>query len=525
MLEEYASYKLEQKYNRTNRIVVLMVIVVTTLTASVECYINYAVYAGPLMFVYGGFITLCLVDFGLFLYGIISVKKAYLILVYPLFFVILIPDLKLLFESESKYIATYAFQAALFCVLYVAVCAFIVRGIHPYLITAICITAIVYAVFTYNDPFIINKAVEIIAILAGFVICQGIYVRLSHNVFIENKTAIIKITEQKKYIEDQSDRLNQAYRELKEVQHLKNSLIESIIHDLKNPLNAILNYSSSVISKSNSKKINESGRQMLVLVENILDVHHMEKIRPKFDIQPVNLQSAIREAVNQVDFLMANRGLSVEYNLTEPGFIMADPGILVRVLVNLLTNAIKYSNLNGIIYITSKHKINGDCVFVKVRDFGSGIPIAYKDKVFDMFTRFSTKTTSSEHSSGIGLTFCKMSLKAMDGNIWVSDTSDKGTTMTFSLPASNNKAALTMKIEKQRVSTTLPDEALVLLKPVVSELKTQNIYKAGRIIQRLSVIDTSQDIEIERWVDDVKSAIFTANQTRYTELLNQATNH
>jgi len=521
MLEKYASYNLEKKYYRINRFVVLMVILATTLTAAIETLINYSTYKGPIVLLYLGFIALGIIILITYLLSYITDKQAFLLIVYPLFFVILVPDLKLVFDGDAKFIATYAFQAALFCVLYVAVCAYIVRGIHPYLITGICIIAIVYAVFKYNDPFIKNKIAEIVSILVGFVICQGVYVRLSHKVLHENKLAINKISDQKQEIEEQRNQLRAINRDLNELQSLKNNLIESIIHDLKNPLNAILNYSGSKITKYNRVRINENGRQMLVLVENILNVHAMEKKEPNFSIESVSFTETLNIAVKQVDYLLVSKSLNIQYGFNHHRHILVDASILIRILVNVLTNAIKFSPNNSCIIIETEEKEN-QCI-IRIKDNGSGIPKGFEEKIFEKFMHISTGKKSSSHSSGIGLTFCKMSLNAMDGDIWVSETSDTGTSIAITIPISEQLSKEREQLVKSEMQSEvlLNSESIRFLVPIVRELETVNVYELGKITRILSTIDYSNNSHLESWIEAIKSAVFTANKTRYHELLNQ----
>lgn len=157
MLEELTSYALAQKHKRINRIVVLVAIITNLTLSSAEVLINFEIYRGPAFFIYLGFIAFCIVTFILYLIGLFSEKLVFLLVIYRVFLVLLIPDLRFLNMSGQKFDTIYIFQGALFCVIFVAMCSCITKGIHPFLVTAFYITAITYAAISQNDSYINNK--------------------------------------------------------------------------------------------------------------------------------------------------------------------------------------------------------------------------------------------------------------------------------------------------------------------------------------------------------------------------------
>ena len=116
--------------------------------------------------------------------------------------------------------------------------------------------------------------------------------------------------------------------------------------------------------------------------------------------------------------------------------ILADADLVVRVLVNLLGNALKYSPVGGTVHVSAA-AYPGDKVALHIRDEGMGIAPEWVDKVFGKFSQVEARKAGAAIGSGLGLTFCRLAVEAQGGRIWLESTVGQGTTVIFTLPQSD----------------------------------------------------------------------------------------
>ena len=144
------------------------------------------------------------------------------------------------------------------------------------------------------------------------------------------------------------------------------------------------------------------------------------------------LEEVIDEAIRNVDRRKTGREISVDYE-DDMLLVRIDPKLIIQVLVNLLDNAIKYSEEETKIRITAK-KLD-HFVSVSVADEGKGIPDEQKPKVFDMFFTGNTSISDSRRSLGLGLFLCRSIVTAHGGEMNVSDNSPRGSVFSFTIPS------------------------------------------------------------------------------------------
>jgi len=245
--------------------------------------------------------------------------------------------------------------------------------------------------------------------------------------------------------------LKKAIAKLQELDKFKESLTGMIVHDLKNPLNAIIGLSSLDIENNEAMAvINSAGNQMLNLVLNILDVQKFEEAKVKLSIDAYNLKDTGTDCIQQVALLLTGKKLKSANLIPETITPKFDYDIILRVFINLLTNAIKYTPADGCITLNAfilesardNHLIQNKVEFihypqviVSVTDTGIGIPEDKIQIVFEKFGQVEAKKSGTVRSTGLGLTFCKLAVEAHKGKIWVTSTVNVGTTFWFSLPA------------------------------------------------------------------------------------------
>ena len=234
---------------------------------------------------------------------------------------------------------------------------------------------------------------------------------------------------------------NEAIIKVKKEQ-FRSDLLRSISHDLRTPLTSIygnadvlLNDNSNLKNdKKNAlyKNIYDDSLWLINLVENLLSMTSIEDGSVKLRIEPEVIEDVIDESLSHVSRIKDNRKIKV--NIFDD-FLMADMDarLIVQVLINLINNAIKYTENDSTISINA-YQIE-DYVYIEVCDNGSGIEDKDKDKIFEKFYIVNHSIVDSKKSMGLGLALCKSIVEAHGGVISVKDNHPTGAIFTFSLPA------------------------------------------------------------------------------------------
>jgi K+-sensing histidine kinase KdpD len=237
--------------------------------------------------------------------------------------------------------------------------------------------------------------------------------------------------------------LRTQHKRLQELEQLRDDLTHMIVHDLRSPLTGILGSLQTVESgvvgevPAGAAELNQlalrSARTLLGLVNNLLDISKLESGKMPLDLAATRPEALIGEAVSQVEPLVRERGLSLTLELPqELPAVLADADLIVRVLVNLLGNAIKFTSRGGGVAVGAVAR--GNTVAFHVRDTGEGIPPEFQATIFEKFGQVRNGRSARKYSTGLGLTFCKMAVEAHGGQIGVESLLGKGSTFTVTLP-------------------------------------------------------------------------------------------
>ncbi len=298
-------------------------------------------------------------------------------------------------------------------------------------------------------------------------------------------------------------------RELKEISDFKEAMTGMIAHDLKNPLSILLNYNGG------DQTTKQMAGQMLQLVNNMIDVHKFESTEVKLNLEGCLIEQIAGEAVDQVRHLLVEKNIKVSLNLDATP-VLVDKIILVRVMVNFLTNAIKFSPANSEILINSTEQ--DELVSIAIKDQGKGIPGDDIEKVFESFGQLEALASGGVGSTGLGLTFCKLALAAHGSEINVVSEEGTGTTFTFTLRKANSIADNSTVEQTESYVFTIPKEDLKYILEKVPVLRAMKLYQAPEMEQILESVKSRSEAS-SNWVDSVLNAAYSGNQQYFDELL------
>ncbi len=330
-------------------------------------------------------------------------------------------------------------------------------------------------------------------------------------------------------IKKQSEELITKNKRLKELDEFKANMSGMIVHDLKNPLNAIINMPSSETSENQISIMKQYGKQMLHIVLNILDVYKYENSKIKLNISNITLYKLIDESISEVLFLANQKNITIYKEIIKTILVKADEDIIKRVIVNMLTNAIKYTPNNGSIDIKTEACENNTShtklIKISIKDTGIGIA---KDKlhlVFKKYGQIKAKKSGSIKSTGLGLTFCKMAVSAHGTDIGVESELNKGSTFWFCLPLLDENIS-TKDVNKETIDNQnkiiLNKAEKEILKPYVLELKELMVYEVSGIKNVIKSIKSENSKSITLWKQEIINSAFSMNNDRYNELIKEA---
>jgi signal transduction histidine kinase len=237
-------------------------------------------------------------------------------------------------------------------------------------------------------------------------------------------------------IEDKSRQIEAANRH-------KSEFLANMSHELRTPLNAIIGFSEvlqeRLFGELNDKQaeytddILTSGRHLLSLINEILDLSKVEAGRMELELATFDLPLAIDNARTFVRERATKHGITLDVDVDERlGDYVGDERKIKQILLNLLSNAVKFTLEGGRIGIHARH-ING-AIEISVSDTGIGIALEDQPKIFEEFRQVGADYAHKVEGTGLGLTLAKKFIELHGGKIWVTSELGKGSTFTFTLP-------------------------------------------------------------------------------------------
>ncbi len=222
----------------------------------------------------------------------------------------------------------------------------------------------------------------------------------------------------------------------------KSDFLATMSHELRTPLNAIIGYSDLLdaevagplngMQRAQLGRIGASTRHLLDLIEQILTFSRIEAGQETVHARAVDLGELVRETAEIVEPLAAARGLRFTVHAPDgPVFVETDAGKVRQILLNLLSNAAKFTDEGE---VELRVETEGDGVVMRVRDTGIGIPPDEREYVFEPFRQLGTGPTRRAGGTGLGLTVSRQLARLLGGDVVIENTSAMGSTFAVHLP-------------------------------------------------------------------------------------------
>lgn len=255
-------------------------------------------------------------------------------------------------------------------------------------------------------------------------------------------------------LEDQKNDIQKKNKALEKLNSDRDALIGVIVHDLKNPLSSI----SGLVEVMSMNELDEENRSLLSmidisskkmqrLVNNLLDIKKVERSDIQTEFKEISTREIVEDSMSAFR-MMAARKLIIIQEDVDDFIVKTYPDYVSRIIDNLISNAIKFSNLGSKVSLTIK-KATDNFWEIIVDDEGIGIPEKEKEKLFQMFSQISNKPTGGESSTGIGLYTVALLTSKLNGTIFLEDKKNQGSRFVCRLPFSTSN--VNQKADKEYV--------------------------------------------------------------------------
>lgn len=241
--------------------------------------------------------------------------------------------------------------------------------------------------------------------------------------------------------EKRAEELVVAIDKAKESDNLKTAFLRNMSHEIRTPLNGIIGFSELLTHEGLSKNeiveykafISQSGKRLIEIVSNVLDISRIQTGQVKIDKKPVSIHSIFSGLFTLFSPVAKAKGISLKFHNQndEDRTIFSDESKLVQIFTNLINNAVKFTKSGEIDY---GYEMSDNLIKYYVRDTGIGIPHDLHTKIFERFIQAEQSLTKDYEGAGLGLSISKGLVELLGGKMWVESEIGKGSTFFFTLP-------------------------------------------------------------------------------------------
>ena len=381
------------------------------------------------------------------------------------------------------------------------------KYISYYVIICASLVAIFIIINGLKSTLKRNRKIILIMIieLIGFVVLQFLFSKISFApmamilqtyflyFIIENPD--IKISKEVEEVKNDIEKSNKA----------KTDFLSNMSHEIRSPMNAIVGFSNSLLNisdfdeqsvRSDIKNISDAGSNLLDIINNILDISKIETGKEELYCREYSLVNVINELSKIIDSKLENSKVKLIIDISSdiPNKLYGDQTKLYQILLNILTNSVKYTEIGKIKLSASCENIGDNClIHFRISDTGFGIKKEDYDKLFEKFARLDSAKYNEIEGTGLGLAITKKYVDLMNGKIWFESEYEVGTTFYVDINQKiiDNNKTLTINEKSNEDDNKYKDcSAYKIL--IVDDNKL-NIKVASRILQRYNFnIDTAE---------------------------------
>ena len=291
----------------------------------------------------------------------------------------------------------------------------------------------------------------------------------------------------------------------------KTAFLSHMSHDMRTPMNAIIGFTGIAMKNNPSgevrnclEKINESSEHLLSLINDVLDLTRVESGKVKYNPVPADVKSITDSALDITKGFLANRDINFKIQREEAKIpnVLADPVRLRDVLVNILSNAVKFTPDGGMITFEARCQENSNDRYINMRyrisDTGIGMSEEFTKEVFDEFMQEDSGARTQYHGAGLGMAIVKRYVDMMGGTISVQSKKHEGTTFTVDIPlevtdkeCNKSDTGFSEKVNLTGVNVLLAED-----NELNAEIATVQLEEFGMNVER--AVDGKNAVEIFR---------------------------
>lgn len=234
--------------------------------------------------------------------------------------------------------------------------------------------------------------------------------------------------------------------EKEKLEQLKREFFAMVNHDLRSPLTSLLSVLDALpdgvlgqltekgaeVVKRNAKEV----ERLITLVDELLDIEKMQAGKFIIEAEHSPLDAIVDTAISSLENISVRRDIKIDYSKSAV-MVFADRSLLIRVLVNLLSNALKFSPKGAEIKVRVEDHENE--LLLSVQDSGPGVADEFKDLIFEQYQQAKKPEQEKKSGTGLGLSICRKIVEQHGGRIWVEDAKDKGSIFKFTIPKHDMK--------------------------------------------------------------------------------------